>query len=200
MKKPIIRYFEPEIRAVNEEERSVEFVISTEQPDTYGTVFLADGAETERYSKNPVFTYQHDDWSSDPDIVLGTSEIRQEGKSWVAKAFFENPEETKNELADKVFRKIKAQTLRMASILAVPTEGSFGASDRGEDPDLFYFRKWEFFGWSVVVHGSNPGALARSAEEIKFIEEHTPDQDKNQRVSYDDFDARIFNINKSITG
>lgn len=191
----IKRYFKPEIRNINEEERSVEFVISSEAVDTYGTVFKVDGAVTERYEQNPVFTYQHEDWSSDPDMVLGISEVRKEGKEWIAKAFFEDLDNDLNEVAEKVWRKVKKGTLRMASIFARPLEGTYGVRDLGEDPDVFYFRKWELFGWSVVVHGSNPDALKRSTGETEFIKRNTPEKEENtHRASMHDYDARLIQL------
>jgi hypothetical protein len=192
MKTPIKRIFQPEIRTINEEERSVEFVISTEAVDTYGTVFKVDGFDLTRYEKNPVVTYNHDDWSSNPDMVLGTSEIRKENGQLIAKAYFEDFENDMNEIAEKVWRKIKKGTLRMASIFAYATEGHWGDESKGESRDVYYFDRSELFGWSVVTHGANPDALKRSSEEIELLKK------EKKRVSFDDFDARIFNINKSI--
>lgn len=170
----IKRVISPEIRTINEEERSVEFVISDENfTDTYGTVFKASGADLSRYNSNPIVTYMHDDFSNNPDMVIGTSEIRVEDSKIIAKATFEDLDNDGNEVADKVWRKIKKGTLRMASIMASAIDGSFGDAERGEDKETFYFRKWELYSWSVVTHGSNPAALIRTPEEIKFIENKT---------------------------
>lgn len=189
----ISRQVQFEIRNVDEENRTAEFVISTEAPDTYGTVFKADGAVLDRYEKNPVFTYQHEDWSDDPDDVLGTSTLSKEGNQWVALAVFEDSENDKNEKADKIFRKVKKGTLRMASILAVPLEGGWGVSELGEDPDLYYFRKWEIYSWSVVTHGSNPEALARSAKAISDFKESTQEEIKPRAIC-ESYKARILSL------
>lgn len=183
MSQLIKRQVQFEIRNVDEVNRTAEFVISTESPDTYGTVFKASGAVIDRYTKNPVVTYQHEDWSKDPDDVLGTSEIRLEGNQWVATATFEDLENDLNEKAEKVFRKIKKGTLRMASIMAVPMEGGWGVSELGEDPDLYYFRKWELYAWSVVTHGSNPDALARNVEAIRSFQDANPGEQKEENTS-----------------
>lgn len=194
--KLISREVSVEVRAVNEENRTAEFVISTEAPDTYGTVFKADGCVTDRYMKNPIVTYQHRDWSDDPDDVLGTSEIRMENKQWIAVATFEDLENDRNEKADKVFRKIKKGTLRGASILANIIEGGWGVSDLGEDPDLFYFRKWELFSWSPVTHNSNPDALARNVAAItEFKKRDKPKEESTpSAVSRDGIRARILQL------
>ena len=178
------------MRTVNEETRSAEFVITDESKvDTYGTVFKADGAVLERYNNNPLVTYQHEDFSKDPDMIIGTSTLVRNGNQWLATATFEDVENDRNEVADKIWRKVKKGTLRMASILAQAIEGGWGVRDLGEDPDVFYFRKWELYSWSVVTHGSNPGALARSVEEKQWI-----DSLKLKKVAFDDFDARFLTL------
>lgn len=189
----ITRQVQLEIRNVDEENRTAEFVISTETPDTYDTVFKADGAVLDRYNNNPIFTYQHEDWSKDPDDVLGTSELRMEGNQWIAIGKFEDAENDLNEKAEKVFRKVKKKTLRMASIIALPLEGGWGVSELGENPELYYFRKWELYSWSVVTHGSNPAALARSVEAIKTFQEVTPKTETNRAVCVD-HQARFLKI------
>lgn len=190
--KEIKRTFPLEIRSVNEEERTAEFVITDEaHVDTYRTVFKADGAVLERYNSNPLVTYQHEDWSKDPDMILGTSELKREESKWVAVVRFEDLENDLNEVAEKVWRKVKKGTLRMASILARGIEGSFGVSELNEDPDVFYFRKWELYSWSVVTHGSNPGAVKRSTEEVDWIDSL---KNENKEVSFDQFDARFLTL------
>ena len=99
MSQLIKRQVQFEIRSIDEENRTADFVISTETPDTYRTVFKANGAVVDRYSKNPIFTYQHEDFSDDPDDVLGTSEIRLENGQWIARAKFEDEENDANEKA-----------------------------------------------------------------------------------------------------
>lgn len=190
MEKGIKRFVSPEIRDINEQDRTIDFVISTESRDTYDTVFKLDGWQLSRYASNPIVTYNHMDFSNDPDMVIGTSEVRIEGGALIARATFESAD--LNEIADKVFRKIQAGTLRMASIMAEAIEGSFGSRDAGEDPKIFYFRKQELYSWSVVTHGSNPEALKRSAE-MAFIEKNTKNE-FNISNRADDFDARYLTL------
>ena len=162
-----IRYGQFRANSVNEEARTAEFVISSEAPDTYNTVFKSDGWDLERYSKNPVVTYQHNDWSSDPDQVIGTSEVRQEGDKLIAVVTFENAED--NPLAEKVFRKVKNGILRGASIRANVHEGHWGDFDEGDNPELLYFTRMDLMSWSIVTVQSNPDALARNAECMETI-------------------------------
>ena len=166
MSKMVVR--EAVIRAITEEQkekRQAEFVISTEAVDTYDTVFKLDGWVLERYNRSPVVFYNHKSWSDDPDMVIGTSEVRVEGNQLIALLTLEEG----NEIADKVWRKIQAGTLNMASIGANVLEWRWGDFDKGENPDVIYFIRQELLEWSVVPVGSNPDALKRSIESLEEI-------------------------------
>jgi hypothetical protein len=146
------------------ENREAEFVISSESEDTYKTVFMADGADFSRYENNPIVAYGHRTWSDDPDMILGTSEVRQEGKLTIGKVRFEDAET--NPIAEKVFKKIVAGTLRMASIGASVLEWRWGDENKGEDKDVIYFTRWQLLEWSIVPIGSNKDALVRNAQTV----------------------------------
>ena len=180
--------------SVNVESRTAEFVISTEAVDSYGTVFKMAGWDLTRYNQNPVVTYNHSDHSDDPDIVIGTSEIRIEDGKMIATLTFENFDD--NPLAGKVFRKIQNGILRGASISAWPFEARYGAEDLGEDPDVVYFTRQELVAWSVVTLPSNAEALVRSTEEAKANllpkkEEPKPEPQKESKMSR--FEAQSIN-------
>lgn len=155
------------IRALTPEQienRQAEFVISTESPDTYGTVFRIDGWNLDRYKNNPIVCYNHKFDSSNPDDVIGTSELRIEDNQLIAVVTFESEED--NPLAEKVFRKVQNGTLRMASINANIHEARWGNFDDGENPDYLYFTNQELLEWSIVSVGSNPDALKRNTDFI----------------------------------
>lgn len=157
-----------EIRALTPEmieNREAEFVISSEAVDTYDTVFVAAGAEFERYNNNPIVAYGHRTWSDNPDMILGTSEVRQEGKLTIGKVRFEDAET--NPTAEKVFKKIQAGTLRMASIGANVKEWRYGDAQNGENPGVIYFTRWDLLEWSIVPIGSNKDALVRMEKDVE---------------------------------
>lgn len=159
---------EIQVRALTTEQienRQAEFVISSETPDTYDTVFRLDGWDLTRFNNNPIVLYGHRSWDGDPDSVIGTGEVYREGNLLIGKVTFEDAEI--NPLAEKVFRKVQAGTLRMASIGANPTHGDWGDKNKGEDPDILYFSRQELLEFSIVPIGSNPDALKRSAEAIE---------------------------------
>lgn len=153
----------------DEESRTVEFVISTETVDRHGTVFMADGWNLDQYRSNPIVAYQHQTSTgffsdANPDTIIGTSEVRLEQGQLIARATFE-PADI-NPLAEKIFRKIQAGTLRAASVGAIPEAGHWGSEERGEDPEVFYFTRQSLVEWSVVNIPSNPDALKRNYSEV----------------------------------
>lgn len=158
------------IRALSEENiknRQAEFVISTESVDTYDTVFKIDGWDLQRYANNPIVAYGHRTWSDNPDMIIGTSTVRVEGKELIGVVTFED--ESVNPMAEKVWRKVQAGTLRMASVGANPIEYRWGVAADGENPGVLYFTRTELYEWSIVPIGSNPDALKRSAQTIEEI-------------------------------
>ena len=158
------------IRALSEENiknRQAEFVISTESVDTYDTVFKIDGWDLQRYANNPIVAYGHRTWSDNPDMIIGTSTVRVEGKELIGVVTFED--ESVNPMAEKVWRKVQAGTLRMASVGANPIEYRWGVAADGENPGVLYFTRTELYEWSIVPIGSNPDALKRSVETIEEI-------------------------------
>lgn len=168
LNKPVIR--EAVIRDLSEENiknRQAEFVISSETPDTYGTVFKISGWDLRRYRLNPVVFYQHKSNSENPDMVIGTSEVRIEGDLLIGVVTFE-PEEL-NPVAEKVWRKIQAKSIRMASVGADPKSAHWGDDKLNEDRDLIYFDEHELLEWSIVTLGSNPDALKREAQAVEEI-------------------------------
>lgn len=168
LNKPVIR--EAVIRALsdaNKENRQAEFVISTEAVDSYGTVFRAEGWDLKRYMANPIVCFQHRSSSDNPDMILGTSEVRIENNQLIATVTFESAAD--NALAEKVWRKVQNGTLRMASVGANPTRGHWGEKAAGEDPEVLYFDSAELYEWSIVSMGSNPDALKRNQESMEAI-------------------------------
>jgi phage head maturation protease len=149
------------------ENRQVEFVISSEAVDSYGTVFKMDGWKLDRYANNPIVCYQHRSNSDNPDDIIGTSEVFVEDNKLIGRVTFEDA--TINAKAEKVFRKVLAGTLKMASVGAMINDGRMGDKTRGEDESLLYFTDQHLVEWSIVSAGANPDALKRNEEIIEII-------------------------------
>ena len=120
-----------------------------------------------RYEQNPIVMYAHKTYSDNPDMILGTSEVRIEDNQLIGVVRFESGDI--NPLAENVLQKIQAVTLRMASICANPKNGHWGYDKLGEDRDVIYFDEQELLEWSVVPIGSNPEALKRESQTIEEI-------------------------------
>ena len=146
------------------EKRQVEFVISSEAVDSYGTVFKMDGWDLSGYNRNPIVCYQHRANSDDPDNIIGTSTVRIDGEELLALVTFESAEI--NPRAEKIFQKVQSGTLRMASVGANVQKARLGVEENGEDPDVLYFTEQRLMEWSVVSVGSNPDAHKRNSETL----------------------------------
>jgi len=210
MKTDNIQIRNAQVRAdgISEEKRTAQFVISTEAVDSYRTVFKMDGWMLDEYNRNPIVVYNHNAHDNNPDNIIGTSRVFQEGEQLIGEVTFEDADT--NPLAEKVFRKVKNGTLRMASINAKVSKARMGLKDQGEDPDVVYFTRQYLQEWSVVSIGSNPDALKRNKEELLILRDavKTPDpgasnkskddlQDvSKERVSLDIFEAQLI-VNKN---
>ena len=189
MNKEIKRNVEMRAESFNEDERSAEFVISTEARDSYGTVFKMNGWDLNRYNNNPIVLFNHD--ASDIDSVIGRSEVRIEDNKLIGKVYFENAD--LNPLADKIYRKMQAGTIRGASIRANIEDARMGKGEN-EDPDTLYFTRQELMEWSVVTLNSNPDAVARNQKEIDEIRAEVkpePKEEPKKEVRFDTYEAQL---------
>lgn len=168
LNKPIFR--DITLRGISEElkeKRQAEFVISTESVDNHGTVFLASGWKLDRYNQNPIVMYGHAHTSEDPNAIIGTGEVFLEDNKLIGRVTFE-PGDI-NPKAETLWRKVQNNTIRMASVGAIPQEGHWGIKEAGEDPDVLYFTRQDLLEWSIVPIGSNRDALKRNAEALNEI-------------------------------
>ena len=167
----------PEIRKIDEESRTVEFVASDNSVDSYGTVIPVDKWDLTRFASNGIIGYMHDvygdSWtkSADPDDVIGKGVAFVENDQLVVRITFE-PKEL-NEKADKIFRKLQFGSLHAVSVgFRATKKGHMGDEERGEDPKVYYYAGQELLEVSVVNIPSNANALKRSIEEEKASREY----------------------------
>lgn len=146
-----------------EKTRTIPFVFSDETKDSYGTVFTADGWVLDRFDKNGIALFNHNSYSSDPNMAIGPARAWVEGKSLVGEITFEKKEI--NPLAETIFRKFLNGTYKGVSIRYFPIEnGKWGVGNEsldGNDP-TYYIGKRELLEISVVPIPSNKNALVRS--------------------------------------
>lgn len=182
-KKPTInrrQICSPEIRKVDPDERTVEFVASDSSIDSYGTVLPVDKWDLKRYEKNGIVGYMHEvyggDWlkSADPDDVIGIGRAWIEDDKLIISIRFEPAD--LNEKADKIFRKIQFGSLNAVSVgFDVTAPGHWGDKKAGEDPDVYYYNGQELLEVSVVNIPANSNAIRRSID-IELQEHPKPAQ------------------------
>ncbi|WP_195372968.1 MULTISPECIES: HK97 family phage prohead protease [Parabacteroides] len=157
-----------------EKTRTIPFVFSDETKDTYRTVFTASDWVLDRFDKNGIALFNHNAYSSDPNMAIGSARAWVEGKRLVGEIKFE--EKDINPLAEIVFRKFLAGTYKGVSVRYFPLEngkwGEGSESLEGENP-TYYIGKRELVEISVVPIPSNKNALVRSygAETSAELEE-----------------------------
>ncbi len=172
MEEKILRRWQdtPEIRKIDEESRTVEFVASDNSVDSYGTVIPVDKWDLTRYQNNGIVGYMHDvygaSWtkSADPDDVIGKGVAFIEDEKLIVRITFEPAD--LNPRADKIFRKLQFGSLHAVSVgFRATKKGHMGDEERGEDPKVYYYAGQELLEVSVVNIPSNANALKRSIEE-----------------------------------
>jgi HK97 family phage prohead protease len=161
------------LEMADESNRTVEFVISSEAKDSYGTIFKMDGWDLNRYAKNPIVCYQHRSHTADPDDIIGTSEVYVEDDKLIGRVTFEDADT--NPKAEKVLQKVMNGTLKMASVGARVLQARYGDKNNNEDADVLYFTKSELFEWSIVTAGANPEAHKRNEQTINEIRSEATD-------------------------
>ncbi|WP_270487829.1 HK97 family phage prohead protease [Butyricimonas synergistica] len=150
-----------------EKNRTIEFVASDNSRDSYRTVIPVDKWDLSRYEKNGVVTYQHNAFSSDPDMVIGRGAARIEDDKLIVAIEFEDAD--LNPLADKIFRKVLAGTINAVSVYFNPTKrGYWGTGEEAENGSnpTYYFDGQELFEVAVVVLPGNPNSTKRSITEF----------------------------------
>lgn len=147
------------------------FVASDATRDTYGTVLMPDGWDLERFNKNPVIFYQHDQFSYDPDAIIGKGRAYVEDGKLMVDIEFEP--EGQNKKADKVWKKLQFGTLNAVSVGFLALAGEWGKGDEGpgQRNETYYYTSMELLEVSVVAIPANPNALKNGAEEQDRLSE-----------------------------
>lgn len=153
------RTFDVTVRALNQEERSVEVVVSSESLDAHGDVVDQDW-DLKRYKRNPVVLWSHNNsFFSGPeaDLPIGYAKdvAVRNGRLEATLVFVD---EKANPMAEKVWQGFRQKSLHAVSAGFRPHSVS-----REVEDDFEYFRlsKNELYEISVCPIGSNPDAVAK---------------------------------------
>lgn len=178
-----------EVRSINEDERSAEFVATTEAPvPTWlgpETMRMA-GADLKRYKKNPVVIDTHNRLSI--RSVVGRAEAKVEGRQLIAKIFFAT-----TDLANDAWDLVKGGFVKALSIawtnlkvLELKEDETDGEGEHKVTGPAIVILKWSLFEISVVPVPADEDALAREYMEIQGIsfnreKEQEPMEDNETR-------------------
>lgn len=128
--------------------RTVSMIFSTEANDTFNTTFRAAGWRLDRFRKNPVLLYGHDDRG----LPIGRCKnVRVEGRKLVGDVEFADAETYP--FADTVYRMVKGGFLNAGSIRFEPIKWQM-RDDGGID-----FLEQELLEFSIVAVPANAECL-----------------------------------------
>lgn len=143
-----------EIKAIDREARTIDFVISTEDPDRMDDVIKVNGWELDSYKKNPVVLFAHD--NSEPPVAKANDiTIRPRKKQLTARAEFV-PQDV-SPFAESLFQLYDKGFMRATSVGFRPIEFQF--SDEDNRPMGIDFTRTELLEFSLVPVPANPEAL-----------------------------------------
>ena len=154
--------FQPCIKSIDEESRTVDFIITKEIVDRDGDIILVSGGDLINYMENPVVLADHDHWSVQK-VIGTTTKIEKIGDEIHATCKFS----TENPLGDLVFRMLKEGTLRSVSMGFSAFEWS--TEVRG-GKNVRVCTRWELLEYSIVSIPANSAAVAKSLESGIFDE------------------------------
>ena len=139
-----------EIKAVDEQARTITFVMSSEDVDRDGDIIKVDGWELDAFRQNPVFLVFHDQ----RQFPVGRVEdIRGEGTQLLGTVRF--AERGTYEVADVAYE------LYRQGIMSAVSVGFRGIEwEPREDDDGLIFNRQELFELSAVPVPANPAAVA----------------------------------------
>jgi uncharacterized protein len=151
----------PELRAIDEAKRTIEFVASTERVDRYKDVLRVSGWDTKAYEKNPVFLWAHK--SSDIPPIGRTISLKRE--TTPAPALVATVEFTDQPFAKQIYDLYKGKFLNSVSVgfrPTVPPEPIM--NDAGEFSGGYEFKGMELLELSAVNVPANVDCVARAID------------------------------------
>jgi len=151
------------VRAVDEERRAIDFLVSTEIVDAHGDIVEQDW-DLDRYKKNPIVLWAHRRYGAPGDIIVGRSEnVRVGTEGLETTVIFARVEES--EVGDKAFRLVKGGFLRATSVGFRPHKVRLDTID--DDREVYRLSGNELMEISIVPIPSNPDAVAKGAAHVR---------------------------------
>ena len=149
----VAKEFITEIKQVgSDEDRTLEFRITTDSVDRHGDTVAAKGWDTAAYARNPVVLFAHDYESLPIGKSIGLSKDKSGLRSTVKFA----PAEI-HPFAEQIYQLCKGGFLSAASVGFIPKE--FESSDRDGYHYPMDITKQELLEWSIVPVPANSDCL-----------------------------------------
>ena len=176
------------VKAIDEEKRKIEFIISNASKDRYGDVIEVSGWDLKQYKKNPVVLFGHD--SRQPPIGRATRTWKDgEGDKGALRSIAEFMPPDISAFADSIFKMYVKGFLKAVSVGFKPLE--YEALD--EEAGIWAgvrFIKQELLEFSAVPIPANPEALV-DAKSVgidtkplrEFYARALDDKDEGERVT-----------------
>lgn len=167
--KMIVRALELIVKDSDADDRTLEFVGSTDKWDRDDEIILSSAWMLDHYRQNPVVLFNHN--HSIPAIGKATSVGINKDGELKFKVKFAEPEV--HGLADTVYNLYKGGYMKAVSISAMPLEWEYGKT--AEEP-YRVITKAELYELSMVNVGANPEALITSKGVKKAMKDGAIDQ------------------------
>lgn len=161
--------FTPNLRSVDEEARTIEFVASTETPDRYGDVIRVAGWDTEAYEKNPIFLWAHQSRELPIGRTIKLTVEKSPKPALVHVVQFTDAKE--NPLGVQAFNLYKGGFLNAVSVGFKPTKRPKAIEDEDGNFMGWEFTDQELLELSAVPVPANPEALARGLDSGKLTKD-----------------------------
>lgn len=172
------------IKSVDVENRTIEMIGSTQDPDRVGDIMIMAGCDYSYYLKNPVILANHDYWS--PAIAKALS-VTVEGDKLIFKIQF-----AETETGDEWFYLYSKGFMNASSIGFIPLE--YTPNDKGG----FTFTKWQLLELSLVTVPANPNAVQRAYEEGHISKSLFESLSKQEKTLKGGDDVKLEEVQKLI--
>jgi HK97 family phage prohead protease len=164
----MIQHKTAQFAEIDSEKRTATFVASDESVDSYGDIVRVAGWELERFKKNPVLLWGHK--SSEPPI--GTvPEVWKDGTRLMARAQF--LDEGVSDMADRIWKIVKAGALRAVSVGFWPTKAPNDLKNEKNEWTGYEWIAQELMELSVVCVPANANALMAEARAAGMTDDMT---------------------------
>jgi HK97 family phage prohead protease len=145
--------FSSVIKAIDEETRRIDFIISTESVDRYGDIIRVKGWDLKAYKQNPVVLFGH--MNREPPVGKSIRTWKEDGALRATAEFM--PKEI-SPFADSIFQMYKGKFLRAVSVGFIPLDWKYVEDEEGQITG-YDFVKQDLLEFSAVPVPANPDAL-----------------------------------------